>query len=92
MGSAVAITSLTKWFGFKPKSRSNGDPKAKPAAGATKSKAPVVKRGKFDHKVESWLRWIDSKPTINFVIRMDERPSLCFHLVQSIIFGEKNNI
>jgi len=87
LGSAVAITSLTKWFGFKPKSRSNGDPKAKPAAGATKSKAPVVKRGKFDHKVESWLRWIDSKPTINFVIRMDERPSLCFHLVQSIIFA-----
>ena len=74
-GSAVAVTALVKWFGYEG------------AAGAKKAKASP--RGSLDGKVESWLRWIGCSPSIGFVLHMDTRPALCFHIAQSIIFGEK---
>ena len=72
--SAVALTALAKWFGFQ------GHKAVTKASGSP--------RGSLDARVESWLRWIDCSSSIGFIVRMDQRPALCFHIAQSIIFGK----
>ena len=40
-----------------------------------------------ENRFENLVRFLENSPSLRFIVHMDDRPSLSFHVAQSIIFG-----